>query len=112
MSYIFQGPELAGRIVYADESYEMNEAGEERVGFTAEEWAIMMRDPSFGYVCRNGHVMDQTFAAYEGGCRTCFNLAEDYCEYDEDDARALDAALAAAPAPPVLPDFGPDDAPF
>jgi hypothetical protein len=106
--YVFQGPELTGRIVYADESYQMNEAGEERVGFTSDEWAIMMKDPRFGYVCRQGHLMDQTFAAYEGGCRTCFNLAEDDYDYDEEDAKAL----APRTLPPAVVDFSPDDAPF
>lgn len=114
MSYTFTTPALGGRIVFADEKYEMNEAGEERVAFTDAEFAIMMSDPSFGYVGHCGHVLDRVFAAYEGGCRTCFNLAEENCEYDEDDAKALaeaEAARAAAPAP-AAPDFSPDDAPF
>lgn len=76
MTYTFHTPELTGRIVHQDESYQMNEHGEERVGFTDEEWKTMMSDPRFGYVCRNGHQIDQAYAAGLGGCRRCDYLAE------------------------------------
>lgn len=113
MTYTFTTPELPGRIVYADESYEMNENGDERVAFTEDEMAEMMRDPRFGYVCQQGHRIDQTFAAYEGGCRTCYNLHEARCEDEYFDEVNADLPETGGPIFKADEDpFAPDDAPF
>ena len=72
----------------------------DEVTFTDAEWARMLSDPAFGYVCRNGHRLsdsDRRFIEVEGICPACFGEAEAayedeaYAEEGEDEGDAIDA---------------------
>lgn len=66
--------------VYEDEFVTEYDDGTEEVRFTDAEWAEMLSDPKFGYVCRNGHRLSDG-DRYYGGCLTCEYEAE--AAYDE-----------------------------
>lgn len=49
--------------------------------FTDEEWDVMLNDPSFGYVCSQGHRLSDGDRNY-GACGRCESEAEaDYADY-------------------------------
>lgn len=105
------------RIVYEDEGITEYDDGTETVRFSEAEWEVMLNDPAFGYVCRNGHRLsesDNRFIVAEGICPHCFGEAEDaYYEYlaehpEEDEAMA--ETVEAAVADVIAPEY--DEEPF
>ena len=80
-------------ITYQDAQVTEYSDGTEEVRFTDEEWAIMLADPKYGYVCRAGkHRIDGGTRNWDAaeGCIPCFNAREAaYWEY-EDGAVASD----------------------
>lgn len=71
-------PHMA-RITYQDSQITEYDDGTEEVRFTEEEWAIMLADPAFGYVCSAGrHRIDggeRNWSPAEG-CMLCFSERE------------------------------------
>lgn len=64
------------KVIYEDDHVIEFEDGSTQVQFTHEEWRLMLTDPSFGYVCRNGHRLsdsDRQFMAIEGICPWCMD---------------------------------------
>jgi hypothetical protein len=62
--------------VYEDDLVTEYDDGSTEVRFTDAEWKLMLSDPSFGYVCRNGHRLsdsDRKFIAIEGICPSCMD---------------------------------------
>ena len=76
-----------GRVVYEDDTYRQYDSGEEEVGFTEEEWAHMLSDPAYGYICQaRKHRIDggtRNWSPAEG-CMLCFAEMEAW-EPEEDD---------------------------
>ncbi len=73
------------RATYSDDLITEYDDGTTEVLFTDAEWEMMLSDPAFGYVCRNGHRLtesDHRFITAEGVCPHCFANAEEW--YDED----------------------------
>lgn len=69
--------------------------GTEEVRFTDAEWAVMMRDPAFGYVRRCGHPTNANQYGEYGDCPICESLMM----YGPDDyAGDLDVDGGFAPA--------------
>lgn len=107
------------RIVYQDEGITEYDDGTEEVTFTEAEWEVMLNDPAFGYVCHNGHRLndaDRRFIVSEGICPTCFNDAEN-AYYDYLDANGIDEAgnpvePYVAPEPAPAPERDYDEEPF
>lgn len=88
-NYVTSGTfvETGAAVVFEDARVTEYADGTEAVRFTEEEWAIMLADPAFGYVCRSGrHRVDspafQEWAIREGGCMTC--SAEMEAAYSEE----------------------------
>ena len=73
------------RIVHEEPGYRMYEDGSEEVSFTDEEWAEMLSDPKYGYVCNSGRHRLTDADRREGGCMACHFEAEDayYAELAE-----------------------------
>jgi hypothetical protein len=74
-------------IAYEDEGLRVWSDGREEAFFTDEEWAIMLSDPAFGYICSRGlHRIDggeRNWSPAEG-CLPCFEEGERlYDEYEE-----------------------------
>lgn len=68
---------MSNNVVYEDELVTEYRDGTEEVRFTDAEWAVMMEDPAYGYVCVRGHRIDRpgSWDAAEG-CMNCFNERE------------------------------------
>lgn len=68
------------------DNYSMDRFGNETVTFTDAEWATMMADPSFGYVCSAGHTLTLSERTYGLDCSACEADAyahESEAEYNE-----------------------------
>jgi len=68
------------RVVYEDEFLTEYDDGTDEVRFSAEEWEMMLADPAYGYVCRDGaHRLsdaDRRFIESEAICPHCYVEAE------------------------------------
>lgn len=96
------------RVTYQDEFITEYDDGTEEVRFTAEEWAVMLSDPKFGYVCHMGHRLPANHHLGDGTCWECEGEAEAaYADY-------LDSLEDAEPAEAAIDDPTPatDDEPF
>lgn len=83
------------RVTYQDATITEYDDGTEEVRFTDAEWERMLADPAFGYVCHNGHRLndsDHRFMQVEGMCPSCFADAEAWGEDDIAEALALGEA--------------------
>ena len=59
------------------------------ITFSDEEWRVMLSDPAFGYVCRQGHSQARwnQYQQWDGTCYTC----EAEMEAFHDEEISLDA---------------------
>lgn len=77
---------MTARIIYEDEFLTEYDDGTEEARFTDEEWAIMLSDPAYGYVCPSGrHRIDggeRNWSPAEG-CMSCFAEHEALSDYEE-----------------------------
>jgi len=52
--------------------------GTDEVVFSEDEWAEMLQDPKFGYVCQSRRHRLSSADHRAGGCLSCESEAEDY----------------------------------
>ena len=107
-------------IIYEDEGLRVYNDGTEEAFFSDEEWAEMIADPAYGYICKaSKHRIDggtRNWSPSEG-CMLCFADGEGW-EPDEDPlwihAGLIAKALDPRPMFEVIASFiaTPDDAPF
>jgi len=58
-------------ITYQDDLVTERSDGSEEVRFTDAEWAVMMKDPAFGYVRPCGHPTNANQFGEMGDCLIC-----------------------------------------
>jgi hypothetical protein len=66
------------KIVYEDALVTEYDDGREEVRFTDEEWAVMMRDPAFGYVFPCGHRRPENSDGTCWECEALMSAAEPF----------------------------------
>jgi hypothetical protein len=77
--------DMAGRAGFSEAQVD----AELPVLFTDAEWEVMLTDPAFGYVCRNGHRQRDADHRY-GSCLTCEALVEDDRYEDDEPSEPVD----------------------